>query len=60
MIINQDNNACPYNDGVVCDTENRYGNPVPRNCEACGWNPDIAKERLEQILEARKARKTPQ
>ena len=60
MIVNQDKNACPYNDGVVCESVDRYGNEIPRYCEACGWNPDVARERLEQIAEARKTRKKPQ
>ena len=54
MITNQDNNACPYNDGVVCFTNDRYGNPTPRCCEICGWNPDVARERLEQITKVSK------
>jgi hypothetical protein len=36
------NNAqCLYNDGVVC---------IDHQCENCGWNPAIAKEREEKIL----------
>lgn len=34
--------ACPHNDGVSCS-------PYQRNCFACGWYPDVAKDRLEQI-----------
>lgn len=34
--------ACPNNSAVSC-------HPSARNCAACGWNPDVAKARLEKI-----------
>lgn len=57
MITNQDNNTCLYNNGVVCSTENRDGNPAHGCCETCGWNPKVAKERLDKILSASRERK---
>lgn len=33
---------CPHNDAVGCF-------PSQRNCNRCGWNPDVAKERLEKF-----------
>lgn len=34
--------ACPHNDGVTCD-------PEERNCAACGWDPAVGQARLVQI-----------
>lgn len=33
---------CPYNEECSCD-------PARRCCERCGWNPAVAKVRLERI-----------
>lgn len=38
--------TCPQNDWVVC-----Y--PWECQCETCGWNPKVAKERLEKICKER-------
>ena len=35
-------NSCKFNEGVDCS-------PLGRKCESCGWNPDVARERLLQI-----------
>lgn len=34
--------VCPYQDNVGC---------YARNCDKCGWNPDVAKARLEKYKE---------
>ena len=34
--------ACPYNEGVSCDHSTK-------RCHVCGWNPKVAKARLEKI-----------
>ena len=39
--------TCPMNDGVVCD-------PTHRTCYACGWNPSIAKARINRYCSANK------
>lgn len=33
-----DTGTCPYNDAVECSS---------RKCSKCGWNPEVAKARLE-------------
>ena len=33
---------CPINESLQCPPKNR-------NCETCGWNPKVAKARLEKI-----------
>ena len=33
---------CPHNGGVQC-------RPQERNCKNCGWDPDVAQNRLEKI-----------
>jgi uncharacterized C2H2 Zn-finger protein len=33
--------VCPYNQGVGC---------YDRNCITCGWNPEVAKARLDKYL----------
>lgn len=38
--------ACRFADGVVCEK---------RNCEACGWNPAVAQERLAKFHEKMEA-----
>ena len=35
---------CPFNQAVDCDKDNR-------NCDKCGWNPDVDKERKEKTRE---------
>ena len=40
--ITQSEEPCKFNpDGVICDT---------KNCKECGWNPDVAKARLENYM----------
>ena len=34
--------SCKYNDGVTCE-------PLKRPCSTCGWNPAVAKARLEKF-----------
>lgn len=34
-------NPCVHNDGVVCNVQ---------HCDTCGWNPIVAKARMESIL----------
>ena len=34
--------SCQFNDGVGC-------HPKKHHCETCGWNPEVAKARLEKI-----------
>lgn len=58
MITNQDKNACIFNDAVTCFTNDRYGKALPRCCETCGWNPKVAKERLDKICGTSAGRKT--
>ena len=36
---------CRHNVNIVCDK---------KKCYSCGWNPEVSKARLEQILQARK------
>ena len=35
---------CPHNEFVVCSM---------KKCTRCGWNPDVAKARLEKIRQER-------
>jgi len=39
--IKEEPPTCPFNDGVVCS-----GNGP---CHHCGWNPPVAKDRLDRI-----------
>lgn len=32
---------CQYNEGVACDS---------KNCDGCGWNPDVEKKRKELLM----------
>jgi hypothetical protein len=32
------NSGCPHNEGLICTS---------RQCDSCGWNPDVAKMRSE-------------
>ena len=34
--------ACRFNEGVACDPKNQ-------TCSKCGWNPEVAKVRLDCI-----------
>lgn len=34
--------CCKFNEGVSC-------HPIGRKCCTCGWNPEVAQERLLQI-----------
>ena len=38
---------CCYNSGVECQ-------PKDRECQTCGWNPDVAAERMRRIKKERK------
>ena len=51
MFINQDKNACPYNEGITCGPKDKKGRRVERNCEKCGHNPEVAKARLQEYCE---------
>lgn len=42
--------TCPYNGEVICSTHDWRGRIVDRNFEACGWNPEVAKTRLEKCI----------
>ena len=33
---------CPHNEAIDCDKYKQ------RPCNNCGWNPDVARERLEK------------
>jgi hypothetical protein len=35
--------ACPFNDAVVCDS---------KECYHCGWDPEVAKARQEELVKA--------
>lgn len=37
---------CPYNEACSCD-------PKKRRCNRCGWNPNVAKARLEKTCHNR-------
>lgn len=32
---------CVFNEGVAC---------CERKCESCGWNPEVAKKRMEELV----------
>lgn len=34
--------SCQFNEGVSC-------HPNKHHCQSCGWNPEVARERLLQI-----------
>ena len=36
---------CEYNTGVACD-------PKTKDCSKCGWNPAVAKARLDKFCHA--------
>ena len=38
-------NPCPFNEGVGCTRQERH---------RCGWNPEVAAERLRRITEGEK------
>lgn len=38
--------SCKFNEGVGCHI-------LKRHCESCGWNPEVARERLFQICSAK-------
>ena len=38
--------SCKFNEGVDCS-------PFNRHCERCGWNPELAKARLEKFCNKR-------
>lgn len=44
MPLINDKVTCPYNEGIGC-------HPCEMRCGTCGWNPKVAKERLEQLHE---------
>lgn len=36
--------SCPNNEAVVCDV---------KKCKVCGWNPIVAKKRLDRVKRMR-------
>ena len=36
----QKDTSCPHNGALVCDV---------KNCKRCGWNPNVAKIRMEKF-----------
>lgn len=36
--------GCPHNNALLCEV---------KNCKRCGWNPIVAKRRLDKILTAK-------
>lgn len=60
MTMSDQNAKCPYNEGVVCAPIDWRGRAVERNCDACGWNPEVAKARMEKRLAAAKTEKNNQ
>ena len=42
----QTEHACKFNFGVTCTLRDSHGRIIDRNCDTCGWNPDVAQERL--------------
>lgn len=42
---------CPFNGAVVCQ--------VQMFCDRCGWNPEVAAERLRRIVKSLKNRRDP-
>lgn len=45
---------CKFNEGVCCVRHDHTGSPHPwvPKCETCGWNPAVAKARLEKRFPA--------
>lgn len=43
---NEDRHSCPGNGAVVCMNQTK--------CDRCGWNPDVAAERLRRIEQQRR------
>lgn len=39
--VSEEPSDCPYAEGLNC---------TERKCGTCGWNPEVAQKRLEQIL----------
>lgn len=50
-MINSKTPSCPHNSEVAC----RY---KEKPCATCGWNPTVAKARLERITQALHGQKT--
>ena len=42
--MSQEKVSCPYNEGIGCM-------PHEMRCSTCGWNPKVAKERLDKLYE---------
>lgn len=42
--MSQEKVSCPYNEGIGCM-------PHEMRCNTCGWNPKVAKERLNKVYE---------
>ena len=38
---------CPHNEGVKCSV---------KNCITCGWHPETAKKRLDNILKEKRTK----
>lgn len=37
----RDNCHCPHNTEVIC---------LDKKCDTCGWNPEVAQNRMEKIM----------
>lgn len=37
----RDGSKCPYNEALIC---------LDKKCEACGWNPEVAQRRIDEIM----------
>ena len=42
MAVRNDSLTCKFNEGVVCS------NQSGQTCAFCGWNPEVAKARLNK------------
>ena len=46
-INQQDKPDCPYQETVACDLSER-------RCNKCGWNPEVAEQRLKRMFRERR------
>ena len=51
--------TCPYNAAVECGPIDWRGRLAERDCSRCGWNPKVAKARLDKRLPAIQRGKKP-
>lgn len=56
--MSDQNTTCPYNDAVVCGSNDWRGRLTERDYSRCGWNPKVAKARLEKRFRTAKKEKT--